>query len=266
MVKRLTAKCIVAYKSRGEKIAALTAYDHFTAKFLDRAGVDIILVGDSMNMVVYGEPTTLTLSLEQSIFHTRAVASGVERAMVVGDMPFMSYQPSPRDAVFSAGKLVQAGAQAVKLEGGRAFIKHIRAILDSGIPVMGHIGMTPQSFHKFGGYKLIGSKEDEAKRVLDAAVALAENGVFSIVMEKIPRELARKVTETVHVPTIGIGAGHHCDGQILVVNDILGMFDEFSPKFARKYANLAEIISNSARSFVADVKNVNFPNESESYE
>jgi len=265
MGKRLTIHDIVDFKSRGEPIAALAAYDYFTAKFIDRAGADIILIGDSMNMVVYGEETTLTLDLEQSIYHTRAVARAVERALVVGDMPFLSYQPSPRDAVFSAGELIRAGAQAVKLEGGRAFLDHIGAILDAGIPVMGHLGMTPQSFHKFGGYRLVGKDAEEASQMLDAAIALTEAGVFSIVLEKIPSALARKITETVDIPIIGIGAGPYCDGQILVVNDILGLFDDFSPKFARKYADLAGIITESAANFVQDVKNKEFPNKSESY-
>ena len=265
MAKRLTVHDIVDFKARGEPIAALAAYDYFTAKFLDRAGVDIILVGDSMNMVIYGEETTLTLDLEQSLYHTRAVARAVERATVIGEMPFMSYQPSPRDAVFSAGELVRAGAQAVKLEGGRAFLEHIHAILNAGIPVMGHLGMTPQSYHKFGGYKLVGKEAEEAARVVDAAVALEEAGVFSIVLEKIPSTLAKKITETVDIPIIGIGAGVHCDGQILVVNDILGLFDDFSPKFARKYADLARVITESGAKFVEDVKNRDFPNKSESY-
>jgi 3-methyl-2-oxobutanoate hydroxymethyltransferase len=266
MGKRLTAIDILEFKPRGEKIAALTAYDYFTAKFLDRAGIDLILVGDSMNMVIYGEETTLTLDIEQSVYHTRAVAKAAQRAMVVGDMPFMSYQPSARDAVLHAGLLIRAGAQAVKIEGGRVAIKYIKAILETGIPVMGHIGMTPQSFHKFGGYKLIGKTEDEAKRVIEAAIALSDAGVFSLVLEKIPRSLAKKITESIKIPTIGIGAGPDCDGQILVINDIIGMFDEFSPKFARKYADIASIISKSAKTFVSDVKTKDFPNDSESYD
>mgnify|MGYP006287409723 CR=1 FL=1 len=265
MSRKLTVSDIVDFKSNGEKISALTAYDYFTASFLDRAGVDLLLVGDSMNMVIYGEETTLTLDLAQSIYHTRAVARGVERSFVVGDMPFLSYQPSPRDAVLSAGELIRAGAQAVKLEGGRAFIPHIEAVLDAGIPVMGHLGMTPQSVHKFGGYKLVGKDDSEAERVLDAALALQETGVFSIVLEKVPAALAGEVSRKLDIPTIGIGAGVDCDGQILVVNDILGLFDKFKPKFARKYAELSKVIESSAREYTEDVKNGTFPSDSESY-
>lgn len=265
MTRRLTVHDIIDFKKRGETIAALTAYDTFTAKFLDRAGIDLILVGDSMNMVVYGEKTTLTLDIEQSIYHTRAVAKGVERAFLVGDMPFMSYQPSVRDAVKNAGEIVRAGAQSVKLEGGRAAIPHIKAIVNSGVPVMGHIGMTPQSIHKFGGYKLVGKNDIDADRVKEAAQALEDAGVFSLVLEKVPSNLATAITEELSIPTIGIGAGPNCDGQILVVNDVLGLFDEFKPKFARRYANLSENITRAAEEYVHDVKERTFPDESESY-
>jgi len=253
------------FKKRGEQIAALAAYDYFTAKFLDRAGVDIILVGDSMNMVIFGEKSTLTLRLETMLPHIRAVSAGTERALVVGDLPFMSYQPSVRDAVLSSGEMIRAGAQAVKLEGGRAFRGHIEAIIDAGIPVMGHLGMTPQSVNKFGGYRLVGKTEVEAERVLDAALALEDAGVFSIVLEKVPAELAAKVSESLSIPIIGIGAGAECDGQILVVNDLLGLFDEFKPKFVRRYAELSNIITTSVENYVSDVKNGAFPSEEESY-
>lgn len=265
MHKRLTVHDIIDFKKKREPIAALTAYDTFTAKFLDRAGIDLILVGDSMNMVIYGEETTLTLDIEQSIYHTRAVAKGLKRAFLVGDMPFMSYQPSVRDAVKNAGKLIKAGAQSVKLEGGRAAIPHIKSIVNSGIPVMGHIGMTPQSIHKFGGYKLVGKNDIDADRVKEAALALEKAGVFSLVLEKVPSDLASEITAELSIPTIGIGAGAKCDGQILVVNDILGLFDEFQPKFARKYANLSEDITKAAEEYLKDVKKGNFPSEKESY-
>jgi len=266
MSDKLTVKRIVDFKKRGEVISALTAYDYFMAKFLDRAGVDIILVGDSMNMVVFGEETTLTLRLETMLPHIKAVGAAAKRAFVVGDLPFMSYQPSVRDAVISSGEMVRAGAQAVKLEGGRVFIPHIEAIIDAGIPVMGHLGMTPQSIHKFGGYKLIGRGEIEAERVVDAAVALEDAGVFSIVLEKVTSELAERVVKSVDVPIIGIGAGSACDGQILVVNDLLGLFDEFKPRFVRRYANLSENITEAVVKYIEDVKNGSFPDESESYE
>lgn len=265
MLKRFTVHDIVDFKKRGEPIAALTAYDTFTAKFLDRAGIDLILVGDSMNMVVYGEETTLTLDIEQSIYHTRAVAKGLSRAFLVGDMPFMSYQPSVRDAVKNAGRIICAGAQAVKLEGGRAAIPHIKAIVNAGVPVMGHIGMTPQSIHKFGGYKLVGKDDIDAERVVEAAVALENAGVFSLVLEKVPSNLAKAITSKLRIPTIGIGAGVDCDGQILVVNDMLGLFDEFTPKFVRKYAQLSAEIERAVGEYTQDVKNKSFPNEKESY-
>jgi len=266
MSEKLTSKSIVDFKKRGEAITALTAYDYFMAKFLDRAGVDILLVGDSMNMVVFGEKTTLSLRLETMIPHVEAVANAANRALVVGDLPFMSYQPSVRDAVISSGEMIRAGAQAVKLEGGRAFVPHIEAIIDAGIPVMGHLGMTPQSVHKFGGYKLIGRAEIEVERVIDAAIALEDAGVFSIVLEKVTSQLAARITEAVSVPIIGIGAGKECDGQILVVNDLLGLFDEFKPKFVRRYADLSTIITESVKEYIEDVKKGNFPNDSESYE
>lgn len=265
MSKRLTVHDIVDFKKRGEPIASLTAYDTFTAKFLDRAGIDLILVGDSMNMVVYGEETTLTLDLAQMVYHIRAVAKGLSRAYLVADMPFMSYQPSVRDAVINAGELIRAGAQAVKLEGGRAAIPHIKTIFNSGIPVMGHIGMTPQSIHKFGGYKLVGKDEIDAERVIEAALALQDAGVFSLVLEKVPSELASRITEKLRIPTIGIGAGPGCDGQILVVNDMLGLFDEFKPRFVRKYADLSREIEQAGEEYARDVKNRSFPNEKESY-
>ncbi|MCK5832992.1 3-methyl-2-oxobutanoate hydroxymethyltransferase [bacterium] len=265
MADKLTILDILASKKRGEQIAALTAYDYFMAKFLDRAGIDVILVGDSMNMVVYGAKNTLTLELDVMLPHIQSVSSAAKRALVVGDLPFMSYQPSVRDAVISSGRMVKAGAQSVKLEGGSAFIEHIKAILDAGIPVMGHLGMTPQSIHTIGGYRLIGKSELEADRVFDEALALEEAGIFSLVLEKVPSELATRITESLSIPVIGIGAGCGCDGQILVVNDILGLFDEFTPKFVRKYAALSEVITESVKSYVSDVKNGAFPNSKESY-
>ncbi|HHS50112.1 MAG TPA: 3-methyl-2-oxobutanoate hydroxymethyltransferase [candidate division Zixibacteria bacterium] len=265
MTDKLNVHSILDFKKRGEQIAALTAYDYSTAKFLDRAGIDLLLVGDSMNMVVFGEPSTLTLRLEAILPHVRAVASAAKRAFVVGDLPFMSYQPSVRDAVISSGEMIRAGAQAVKLEGGRAFREHVEAITDAGIPVMGHLGMTPQSVHKFGGYRLIGKGEIEAERLIDAAVALEDAGVFSIVLEKIPADLSARVAESVEVPIIGIGAGKHCDGQILVTNDLLGLFDEFKPKFVRRYAQLNEIMIESVGNYVSDVKDGSFPSDEESY-
>jgi len=265
MKDRITINHILKYKQDGKKIAALTAYDCFMAKFLDRAGIDLILVGDSLNMVIYGEETTLTVDMQQMIYHTTAVARGVKHAFLVADMPFMSYQASVADAVSNAGKLIRAGAQAVKIEGGEAYIPHIKAILDAGIPVMGHLGMTPQSVNLFGGYKLVGKDIDEAELLKKAAQKLEETGIFSLVLEKVPSGVAADISQSLAIPTIGIGAGVDCDGQILVVNDLLGLFDEFKPKFVRRYARLYEDIEKNVKEYVDDVKNGHFPNLNESY-
>ena len=259
MGERITVRTLLSMKRNGEPISALTAYDYFTASFLDSAGVDVILVGDSVEMVVYGAKNTLTASMEKMLFHTEAVARAVKRALVVADMPFLSYQTSMNDAVKNAGRFLQAGASAVKLEGGWKFAPIVRAIVDAGIPVMGHIGMLPQSIKKMGGYSEQGKDEDSARQLIEDASAIQEAGAFSIVLEKVYENTAKKITENLEIPTIGIGAGAKCDGQILVVNDILGLFDRFTPPFAKKYADIKTIIIEAAKKYTEEVKNKQFP-------
>ncbi len=247
-------------KDRGQKIVSLTAYDYFTAKFLEDAGIDLILVGDSLNMVVYGKMSTLDIGMDSMIAHTQAVSSAVSRSFVVADMPFMSYQPSVQDAIKNAGRfLTEAGAQAVKLEGGIEMLDRVKAIYNSGIPVLGHIGLMPQSINKYGTYKLQGRTDESKQYLLESAHKLQESGCFGIVLEKVEEQLARKITEELAIPTIGIGSGPYCDGQILVVNDILGLFDTFKPTFAKQYANLKEIIKEAASNYREDVLNGQFP-------
>ena len=259
-LQKVTTMSLLRKKEKGEKITALTAYDFSTAKLLDEAGVDIALVGDSLGMVVLGYDTTLPVTMEDMLHHTKAVARGVEWAMVVADMPFMSYQINPDEAVANAGRFLQeAGAHAVKLEGGRPVAEKVARIVDAGIPVMGHIGFTPQSVHKLGGPRIQGKAESDAERLLGDAKALEEVGVFAIVLELVPKELAKRVTAAVSVPTIGIGAGPDCDGQVQVTNDLLGLYGEFHPKHAKKYANLSDTIRQAFKSYVEEVKAGKFP-------
>lgn len=264
--EKVTVKTFQKMKQRGEKIAVLTAYDFFTAKILDELGIDSILVGDSANMVFYGAKTTLSIGMEQMIYHTKAVSSAVKRALVIGDMPFLSYQTLISEAILNAGRfLKEGGAEGVKIEGGKEMIDTVRRLIEVGIPVMGHIGMTPQSTGKFGGYSVQGKNEKTAQYLLESAKALEEVGCFSIVLECIPKELARKITATLKIPTIGIGAGPDCDGQVLVINDILGLYEEFKPKFVRRYAELAKDIRKACKNFIEDVKAKKYPGEEESY-
>ena len=256
----------MAKKSKGEKIAVLTAYDYYTAKFLDRAGVDALLVGDSVGMVLYGEEGTLQVNMDMMIAHTRAVSRAVQHALVIADMPFMSYQPSIETAIKNAGKFMSLShAGAVKLEGGLEMIPTVRRIVECGIPVMGHVGLTPQSIHKFGGARVQGRKEKSRQYLIESALALEEAGAFSIVLELINSQTAAEITGKLNIPTIGIGSGKECDGQVLVINDILGLYDEFQPKFVRRYADLPPLIEKAARDFVADVKSGNYPAEDESF-
>ncbi len=265
-IKRITTKVIVNMKARGEKITALTAYDYIIASMLDDAGIDVILVGDSLGNVFQGQETTLPVTVDEIIYHTKAVRKGVKHSLLVVDMPFLSYQISIEDAVRNCGRVLkETGAEAVKIEGGKPMIETIRRLVDIGIPVMGHLGLTPQSIHKFGSYDVRGKEKAEAEKILYDARELEKAGVFSIVLEKIPTSLAKKVTQTIKIPTIGIGAGPYCDGQILVVYDMLGMFEDFRPKFVRKYSNLSKIIKSSFHSYLTDVKNNKFPDKSESY-
>jgi 3-methyl-2-oxobutanoate hydroxymethyltransferase len=253
-------------KERGEKIAVLTAYDATFARLLDDAGVDVLLVGDSLGMVIQGHETTLPVTLDEVIYHTRAVARGARRAQVVGDMPFMSYQTSIEQGLENAGRMIkEGGAAAVKLEGGAQHAELVRRLVGCGIPVMGHIGLTPQSFHQMGGFKVQGREPGGKKRLLDDARALADAGAYAIVLEGIPTEIATEITANVTVPTIGIGAGGGCDGQVLVSYDLLGMDDSFKPKFVRRYEQLSLRIRTAAQAYVDDVRNAAFPGPAESF-
>jgi len=263
---QITVPSLADKKRNKEKIVFLTAYDFFTAQHLDRAGVDGILVGDSVNMVVYGRPNTLSLPLDQIIYHAEAVSRAVSTALVVADLPFMSYQPSHALAIKNAGRfLSEGGVQAVKIEGGIELEEKITRLVAAGIPVMGHIGLTPQSIWKFGGYKARGRRESERNYLMESALALQEAGCFAIVLEAIKKELATEITSSLTIPTIGIGSGAGCDGQIMVINDILGMDQQFQARFVRRYFNLAEKIREVAAKFIADVKSGSYPSEDESY-
>ncbi len=265
-MRKVTTKTLLEMKKRGEKIAMLTAYDFLIAKLLDETGIDVILVGDSLGNVFQGHMTTLPVTLDDMIYHTKAVCRGVKRAMVIVDMPFLSYQVSVEEAVKNCGRVLkETCAEGVKLEGGSEIIEVVRKLTLIGIPVMGHLGLTPQSIHKFGGYDVRGVDESEAEKILNDAIELEKAGAFAIVLEKIPAKLAEKVTRSVNIPTIGIGAGPHCDGQVLVVYDMLGLFEEFKPKFVRRYTELAKIIKNAFENYIADVKSGRFPAEGEFY-
>ena len=246
-------------KRRGEKIAVLTAYDATMARLLDGAGVDVLLVGDSVGVVVLGYEHTLTVTLDEMLHHTRAVARGATRALVVADMPFMTYQVSVEEAVRNAGLLLQAGAAAVKVEGGPAIAGAVRRMVEVGIPVMGHLGLQPQSVHQLGGYKRQAMQREEIETLVEDAHALERAGVFAIVLEAVGHDAARQVTSAVSVPTIGIGAGPDCDGQVLVSHDMLGLFDGHIPSFVKRYANLAEEIDRAAHAYVDDVRAGRFP-------
>lgn len=253
-------------KKTDEKIAMLTAYDFLVAKYLDQVGVDIILVGDSLGNVVHGYETTLPVTIEDMIYHAKAVKRAVKNALIVVDMPFMSFQTSIDDAVRNAGRIMkEVGVGAVKLEGGEYIADIVKHLVKIGIPVMGHLGLTPQAINKFGTYEVRAQNKQEADELLRDAKILEKAGVFAIVLEKIPAKLARKVTESVSVPTIGIGAGKYCDGQVLVVYDMLGLTEEFRPRFVRRYSELAETMRSAFRSYIDDVKSGRFPNEKESY-
>lgn len=264
--KKITVPRIVGMKAKGEKVACLTAYDWTMGRLLDEAGVDLILVGDSAGMVCAGHESTLPVTLDEMLYHTRSVSRGVSRALVIADMPFLTYQVNMDEAVRNAGRFLQVGgADGVKIEGGLHMAETIRRLVDVGIPVMGHLGLTPQSIRSFGSYKLRGKSKDEAARILESAMAIAEAGVFSMVLEKIPADLAREISEAVSVPTIGIGAGPHCDGQILVTHDVLGLYEAFKPKFVRRYAHLAETIRQAVTLYSDDVKKGEYPSTEESF-
>ena len=265
-VKKVTTHTLQEMKNRKEKISMLTGYDFSMARIIDEAGVDVILVGDSASNVMAGHETTLPITLEQMIYHAGSVVRAVSRSLVVVDLPFGSYQGNSKEALSSAIRIMkEAGAHAVKMEGGSEIIESVKRILTAGIPVMGHLGLTPQSIYKFGTYVVRAKEEEEAAQLMRDAKLLEEAGCFSIVLEKIPANLATKVAETVQIPIIGIGAGHGVDGQVLVVHDMLGINNEFNPRFLRKYNNLHEQMLNSFKQYITDVKAVDFPNESEQY-
>lgn len=264
--KRVTTKSVVEMKANGEKISMLTAYDYTFAKLLDSAGIDVLLVGDSASNVMAGHETTLPITLDQMIYHASSVIRGVTRALVVVDLPFGTYQSDPKKALHSATRIMkESGAHAIKLEGGKEEAESIRRIVNAGIPVMGHLGLTPQSIHQFGGFGLRAKEEAEAQKLKEDAKLLEQLGCFAIVLEKIPAALAEEVAKSIRIPIIGIGAGNGVDGQVLVMHDMLGMSNEFHPKFLRKYANLQEVINEAVTHYIADVKSVDFPNENESY-
>ena len=266
--KRMTVGRIVKKKASGEKIVVLTAYDWFMAKILDQCGIDIIMVGDSAANVVHGHDSTLPITMDIMIAHTAAVSRGNDSALVVGDMPFLSFQPSTETAILNAGRfLKEGGAHAVKLEGGLEMVPTIQRLVEVGIPVMGHIGLTPQSIHRFGGPKIQGRKKKSQTYLRESALALEEAGCFSMVLELVETDTAREITESLKTcATIGIGAGVHCDGQVLVINDILGLGEgEFKPKFVRQYADLSPIISDAVKRFIDDVRSGDYPGDEESY-
>ena len=264
--KRVTVKTLVDMKANGEKISMLTAYDYTMAKIVDGAGVDVILVGDSASNVMAGHETTLPITLDQMIYHASSVIRAIHRCLVVVDLPFGSYQSDPKEALRSAIRIMkESGAHSVKLEGGREIKESIRRILNAGIPVMGHLGLTPQSIYKFGTYTVRAKEEKEAEDLIEDAKMLEKMGCFAIVLEKIPATLAKKVAESVNIPIIGIGAGPDVDGQVLVLHDMLGMTHEFNPRFLRRYLHLYDEMTTAISNYVGDVKSQDFPNESEQY-
>jgi 3-methyl-2-oxobutanoate hydroxymethyltransferase len=265
-VKKVTTHQLQEMKRRGEKIAMLTAYDYTMAKIIDHAGIDVILVGDSASNVMAGHETTLPITLDQMIYHASSVVRAVDRALVVVDLPFGSYQGNSKEALTSAIKIMkESGAHAVKLEGGREIKDSIERILSAGIPVMGHLGLTPQSIYKFGTYTVRAKEGEEAQRLLEDAKILEESGCFALVLEKIPAKLATEVAKSISIPVIGIGAGGGVDGQVLVTHDMLGMTHEFSPRFLRRYLNLYESMTGAFQLYIKDVKSKDFPNETEQY-
>jgi 3-methyl-2-oxobutanoate hydroxymethyltransferase len=265
-MKKITILDLQKMKDSGEKITMLTAYDYPTARMLDESGVDVLLIGDSVGNVMMGYENTLPVTMDDMVYHTRAVAKARKRALVVADMPFMSYQVSIEEARRNAGRLIQqGGAEAVKLEGGENMEAVIKALSEVDIPVMGHIGLTPQSIHRMGGYKVQGKEERQWQKLLADALAVERAGAFSVVLEAIPHELAKEITATLHIPTIGIGAGVNCDGQVLVINDVLGLSGSFRPKFVKQYVQLEPVIKKAVQEFIDEVKEEKFPTKAQSF-
>ena len=265
-MKKVTILDLQKMKDSGEKITMLTAYDYPTARMLDEAGVDVLLIGDSVGNVMMGYENTLPVTIDDMVYHTRAVAKARKRALVVADMPFMSYQVSLEEARRNAGRLIQqGGAEAIKLEGGENMEAVIKALSEVDIPVMGHIGLTPQSIHRMGGYKVQGKEERQWQKLLADALAVERAGAFSVVLEAIPHELAKEITATLHIPTIGIGAGVNCDGQVLVINDVLGLSGSFRPKFVKQYVQLEPVIKKAVQDFITEVKEEKYPTKAQSF-
>src|SRR6187399_3572379 len=265
-IKKITTNTLQKMKTNGEKISMITAYDYSFARIFDAANIDVILVGDSASNVMAGHETTLPITLEQMIYHASSVIRGIDRCLVVVDLPFGSYQSNSQIALASAIRIMkETGAHAVKLEGGEEVVDSVKRIVSAGIPVMGHLGLTPQSIYKFGTYTVRAKEADEANKLRRDAKLLEKAGCFGIVLEKIPAELAKEVTESLSIPTIGIGAGMHCDGQVLVMHDMLGINTEFKPRFLRQYLNIAEQASEAVRKYISDVKSKSFPSELEQY-
>ncbi len=265
-IKKITTNTLQKMKSAGEKISMITAYDFSFAGIFDAAGIDVILVGDSASNVMAGHETTLPVTLEQMIYHAQSVIRGIDRCLVVVDLPFGSYQSNSDIALASAVRIMkEAGGHSVKLEGGEEVVDSVKRIVSAGIPVMGHLGLTPQSIYKFGTYAVRAQEEVEANKLKKDARLLEKAGCFAIVLEKIPASLAKEVSENISIPTIGIGAGHHCDGQVLVMHDMLGINTEFKPRFLRQYLNIHEQATKAVQQYIKDVKNKDFPNDSEQY-
>ncbi len=260
MSTKFTTQSFLEAKRANNKITMLTGYDYSMAQILDTCGIDAILIGDSLGMVVQGRDSTVEVTMEEMLYHCKCVARGTKNAMLIGDMPFLSYHISPEEAVRNAGRFIQEGKMnAVKLEGGKPMAETVRSIVRAQIPVMGHIGLTPQSIHVFGGFKVQGKEQKQAISLMEDALALEEAGAFALVLEAVPEALAKLITEKVRIPTIGIGAGKHCDGQVLVINDILGMYSDFTPKFVKQYAELKQTIVEAVGGYIQDVKTQQFP-------
>lgn len=265
-LKRVTTNTLVKMKSLGEKISMLTAYDYSFSKIIDASGIDVILVGDSASNVMAGHETTLPITLDQMIYHAQSVVRGAKRSLIVVDLPFGSYQANSKEALSSTIRIMkETGAHAIKLEGGEEVVESIKRIISAGIPVMGHLGLTPQSIYKFGTYQVRAREEVEAEKLKKDAILLEEAGCFAIVLEKIPALLAKEVSQSISIPTIGIGAGKYCDGQVLVMHDMLGINNEFKPRFLRQYLNLHDMITSAIKQYIHDVKASDFPNEQEQY-
>lgn len=266
MSTKFTTQSFLEAKRTQNKITMLTGYDYSMAKILDTCGIDAILVGDSLGMVVQGGDSTVEVTMEEMLYHCKCVSKGTNNAMLIGDMPFLSYHISPEEAVRNAGRFIQEGKMnAVKLEGGKTMAETVRSIVRAQIPVMGHIGLTPQSVNVFGGFKVQGKEKKQAMSLIEDALALEEAGVFALVLEAVPEALARIISEKVSIPTIGIGAGKHCDGQILVINDLLGMYSDFTPKFVKKYAELKNTIVEAVGGYISDVKSQQFPEKQHTF-